>query len=191
MDHISAQIGQRSPAKALDRQKQTPATGDLWECESCCANLTASNQTKPNSLLDLFLAEIPAEDHPSAELLLAFVDEELMPADRPFLKSHLNECALCHEIVTDLKSFQKELMQMPERRYAPEPKTLIRQPALTTRHPKVKNLRTGRNPGPLSDRLHPGRCRGYLKPYRQNYRHPSLHSYHPAKRSYGLRGRWR
>jgi hypothetical protein len=138
----------------------------------------------------LSVEKAPMEDHPSAELLLAFVDGDLVPADQPVLKSHLKECSLCHEIVTDLRSFRMELIRMPERRYAPEPKTLLRQPALTPRHPKVRNLRTGRNAGSFSDRLHLERCRGYLKPYRQNYRHPSLHSYRPAKRSYGHRGRW-
>jgi hypothetical protein len=189
MDHISTQMG-RFLAGAFDQQKLISSTQDLWDCQSCRETLNANRQTRPDSLLELFLPEIPAEDHPSAELLLAFVDGDLMPADRPFLKNHLKECALCHEIVADLKSFQQELMQMPERRYAPEPRTSVQQRVLTTRHPKVKNLRAGRNPGSLSDRLHPGRCRGYLKPYR-HCRRPSLHSYRPANRSYGLRGPWR
>jgi hypothetical protein len=191
MDHISRQTGQRFLAGASDQQKLIPATQDLRECESCRGNVITRRQSRPDSLLELFLPETPMQGHPSGELLLAFVDGDLMPPDRPFLKSHVRKCALCHEIVADLKSFRIELIQMPERRYAPEPKALIRRPALITRHPQVRRLRAGRNPGSFSDRLHLERCRGYLKPYLQNYRHPSLHSYHPAKRSYGYRGRLR
>jgi len=146
MAHLSPQTQQRFLARALDRREIVAATEHLRECESCRESATVLRRSRPGSLLEQVLPGTSIEDHPQEDLLVAFVDSDVTPADRSFLESHFAECDVCREILTDLLSFRSELQQMPGRRYGPPRENMTRpfgnatadplQPDLTAPRPK-------------------------------------------------------
>lgn len=119
MAHLSPQTQQGFLARALDRREIVAATQHLRECESCRENATILRRSRPGSLIEQVFPRTPIEEHPQEDLLVAFVDNDVTPADRSFLESHFAECDVCREILTDLRSFRSELQQMPGRRHGP------------------------------------------------------------------------
>jgi hypothetical protein len=87
MAHLSPQTQQRSLARALDRREIVAATEHLRECESCRENATVLRRSRPGSLLEQVLPGTSIEDHPQEDLLVAFVDSDVTPADRLFGES--------------------------------------------------------------------------------------------------------
>jgi len=123
MDHLSLQLQHRFLARLLSPEETLEVIRHLRECDVCREKLSALRSNKPGSVADTILPEIPAEGHPSADSLGAYLDEDLSRPDKSDLEEHLRTCELCQKALADLKSFREELLQSPAQEYAPVAKT--------------------------------------------------------------------
>jgi Putative zinc-finger len=123
MDHLSLQLQHRFLARLLSPEETLEVIRHLRECDVCREKLSALRSNKPGSVADTILPEIPAEGHPSADSLGAYLDEDLSRPDKADLEEHLRTCELCQKALADLKSFREELLQSPAQEYAPVAKT--------------------------------------------------------------------
>jgi hypothetical protein len=119
MAHLSPQTQQRFLGRAMDPQEVLTVTLHLREYASCRERLTVLRSGVTGSLVEQILAEAPIEDHPSQDLLAAFVDNDLAQADRTVVENHLATCEICPGIVTDLQSFREELRELTTKEYTP------------------------------------------------------------------------
>jgi Putative zinc-finger len=149
MDHFSGEMEQRFLARALDRREIVAATQHLRECESCRENATILRRSRPGSLIEQILPRTPLEEHPQEDLLVAFVDDDVTPADRSFLESHFAECDVCREILTDLRSFRSELQQTPPRQYGPPRENMTGTVGNATADPLQRDLTAPRPRDPV------------------------------------------
>ncbi|MBV8484186.1 MAG: zf-HC2 domain-containing protein [Verrucomicrobia bacterium] len=123
MDHLSPQLQHRFLARLLSPEDTLDAIKHLRECDACREKLSPFRSNNPRSLADTILPETPAEDHPSADSLGAYLDNDLSHSDKRDLDEHLRTCELCQRALADLKSFREELLQSPAQEYAPIAKT--------------------------------------------------------------------
>jgi anti-sigma factor RsiW len=119
MDHLSTQLQHRFLARLLSPEETLDVIKHLRECDACREKLSALRSIKPGSVADTILPEKPAEDHPSADSLGAYLDNDLSHPDKADLEAHLRTCELCQRALDDLKSFREELLQSPAQEYAP------------------------------------------------------------------------
>ena len=119
MDHLSPQLQHRFLARLLSPEETLDVIKHLRECDACRDKLSALRSNKPGSVLDVILPEIPAEQHPSADSLGAYLDDDLSHPDTADLYEHLRTCELCQKVLADLKTFREELSQLPAQEYAP------------------------------------------------------------------------
>jgi anti-sigma factor RsiW len=119
MDHLSTQLQHRFLARLLSPEETLDVIKHLRECDACREKLSALRSIKPGSVADNILPETPAEDHPSADSLGAYLDDDLSHPDKTDLEGHLRTCQLCQRALADLKSFREELLQWPAQEYAP------------------------------------------------------------------------
>jgi predicted anti-sigma-YlaC factor YlaD len=126
MDHLSTQMQRRLLGRALKRREMVAATQHLRECESCREDLIALRQRGPGSLLEQILPETRIGDHPSEDLLAAFVDNDIASEDHAFVEDHIAGCDVCGEALSDLNFFRSELQQMPSKQYLPAQETKTR-----------------------------------------------------------------
>jgi anti-sigma factor RsiW len=123
MDHLSPQLQHRFLARLLSPEETLEVIKHLRECDVCREKLSALRSNKPGSVADTILPETPAEDHPSADSLGAYLDDDLSRPDKADLEEHLRSCEICRKALADLKSFREELLQWPAHEYAPVAKT--------------------------------------------------------------------
>jgi Putative zinc-finger len=123
MDHLSLQLQHRFLARLLSPEETLAVIKHLRGCDVCREKLSALRSNKAGSVADTILPETPAEDHPSADSLSAYLDNDLSHQDQVDLEEHLRACEICQKAVADLKSFREELLQSPARQYAPVAKT--------------------------------------------------------------------
>jgi Putative zinc-finger len=119
MDHLSTQLQHRFLARLLSPEETLDVIKHLRECDSCREKLSALRSSKPGSVAEAILPETPAEDHPSADSLGAYLDNDLSHPDKTDLEAHLRTCEACQRALADLKSFREELLQSPAQEYAP------------------------------------------------------------------------
>jgi hypothetical protein len=119
MDHLSLQLRHRFLARLLSPEETLEVIKHLRECDVCRDKLSALRSNKPGSVADAILPAIPAEGHPSADSIGAYLDEDLSDPDKADLEEHLRTCELCQKALADLKSFREELLQSPAQEYAP------------------------------------------------------------------------
>jgi anti-sigma factor RsiW len=117
MDHISEQLQHRFLARLLSPEETLNVIKHLRECDACREKLLALRSTKSASLADAILSETPNEEHPSADTLGAYLDDDLIHSDKVDVEAHLGTCELCQRALADLKSFRQELLQSPRREY--------------------------------------------------------------------------
>jgi hypothetical protein len=111
---------QRFLARALTPQETLVASNHLNQCALCRGSLNNLRSNQLHSVVDQILGEeAPANHHPSPDLLAAYVDEDLSPADRPLLEAHLSSCEFCRVTLADLQSFRTELQETPAQIYTP------------------------------------------------------------------------
>jgi anti-sigma factor RsiW len=118
MDHLSEQQQHRFLARLLSPEETLDIIKHLRECAACREKLLAVRSTKPASLVDAILPEAPTEEHPSADTLGAYLDDDLTHSDKIDVEGHLGTCELCQRALGELKSFREELLQAPHREYA-------------------------------------------------------------------------
>jgi hypothetical protein len=123
MDHLSSQLQHRFLARLLSPEETLEVIRHLRECDVCREKLSALRLNKPASVADAILPETPAEDHPSADSLGAYLDDDLSRPDKADLEEHLRTCEICQKALADLKSFREELLQSPAHEYAPVAKS--------------------------------------------------------------------
>jgi anti-sigma factor RsiW len=121
--HLSPQLQHRFLARLLSPEETLQVIKHLRECDACREKLSALRSNRPSSLTDAILPQIPIEEHPSADSLGAYLDDDLGRSDKADLEEHLRACQPCQEALADLKSFRLELLQSPPREYAPVAKT--------------------------------------------------------------------
>jgi hypothetical protein len=126
MDHFSTQMQKRLLDRALKRPELAAATEHLRECESCREDLIALRRSRPDSLSEQILPGTRIEDHPSEDLLAAFVDNDLPAEDRALVEGHIAGCDVCGEALSDLHLFRSELQRMPSKQYLPGPGVAMR-----------------------------------------------------------------
>ncbi|HTD15732.1 MAG TPA: zf-HC2 domain-containing protein [Chthoniobacterales bacterium] len=119
MDHLSPQLQHRFLARLLSPEDTLEVIKHLPECDVCREKLSALRSNKPGSVADTILPEMPAEDHPLADSLGAYLDDDLSRPDKADLDEHLRTCEVCQKALADLKAFREELMQSPAQEYAP------------------------------------------------------------------------
>jgi Putative zinc-finger len=119
MDHLSTQLQHRFLARLLSPEETLEVIKHLRECDACREKLSALRAIKPGSVADAILPETPLEDHPSADSLGAYLDNDLSRPDKTDLEAHLRTCDLCQGALADLKSFREELLQSPAQEHAP------------------------------------------------------------------------
>jgi hypothetical protein len=119
MDHLSTQLQRRFLARLLSPEETLDVIKHLRECDSCREKLSALRSIKPGSVADTILPATPAEDHPSADSLGAYLDNDLSHPDKTDLEAHLRTCEVCQSALADLKSFREELLKSPAQEYAP------------------------------------------------------------------------
>jgi anti-sigma factor RsiW len=119
MAHLSEEIQHRFLARLLSPEETLYVIKHLRECDDCRERLLAVRSTKASSLVDSILPEKPEEEHPSADSLGAYLDDDLAGPDKTDLEEHLRTCELCQNALTDLKSFREELLQAPPQEYVP------------------------------------------------------------------------
>jgi hypothetical protein len=117
--HLSPQLQHRFLARLLSPEETLEVIKHLRECAACREKLSALRSNKPSSVADAILPETPIEEHPSADSLGAYLDDDLGHPDKVDLEEHLRTCQLCQEALADLKSFRVELLQSPPQEYAP------------------------------------------------------------------------
>ena len=123
MDHLSLQLQHRFLARLLSPEETLEVIKHLRECDVCREKLSALRSNKAGSVADVILPEPPAENHPSADSIGAYLDNDLSHQDKADLEEHLRACELCQKALADLKSFREELLQSPAQEYAPVAKT--------------------------------------------------------------------
>ena len=123
MDHLSAQLQHRFLARLLSPEETLEVIKHLRECDVCREKLSALRSSKPGSVADTVLPEMPAEGHPSADSLGAYLDDDLSRSDQADLEEHLRTCELCQKALADLKAFREELLQSLAKEYAPDTNT--------------------------------------------------------------------
>jgi hypothetical protein len=123
MDHLSQQLQHRFLGRLLSPEETLEVIKHLRECDICREKLSALRSTKPGSVADTILPEMPAEDHPSADSLGAYLDGDLSRSDKADLEEHLRTCERCQKALADLKAFREELLQSPTQEYTPVAKT--------------------------------------------------------------------
>jgi anti-sigma factor RsiW len=123
MAHLSPQVQHRFLARLLSPEETLEVIKHLRECDACREKLSALRSNKPSSVADAILPETPIEEHPSADSLGAYLDDDLGHPDKVDLEEHLRTCQLCQEALADLKSFRLELLQSPPQEYAPVAET--------------------------------------------------------------------
>jgi hypothetical protein len=121
--HLSPQLQHRFLARLLSPKETLEVIKHLRECDACREKLSALRSNKPSSVADAILPETPIEEHPSADSLGAYLDDDLGHPDKVDLEEHLRTCQLCQEALADLKSFRLELLQSPPQEYAPVAET--------------------------------------------------------------------
>jgi predicted anti-sigma-YlaC factor YlaD len=120
MSHLSPEIQQRFLARGLSANDMLRASKHLVECELCRSTLVAQRSNRPDSLIESILQEEAlASEHPSIDLIAAYVDGDVEPKERQTLEEHLSHCERCRESVSDLKAFRTELLQMHPAHFAP------------------------------------------------------------------------
>jgi Putative zinc-finger len=119
MDHLSTQLQHRFLARLLSPEETLDVIKHLRECDACREKLSVLRSLKPGSIADKILPAMPAENHPSADSLGAYLDNDLSHPDKTHLEAHLRSCELCQRALADLKSFREELLQSPAHEYAP------------------------------------------------------------------------
>ena len=119
MDHLSPQLQHRFLARLLSPDETLEVIKHLRECDICREKLSALRTSKPGAVADTILPEMPPEDHPSADSLGAYLDNDLSQPDKADLEEHLRICESCQSALADLKSFREELLQSPAQEYAP------------------------------------------------------------------------
>jgi hypothetical protein len=117
MAHLSPQLQHRFLARLLTPEETLAVIQHLRECDACRESLSVLRSNKPGSLLDTILPEIPAEEHPSADALAAYLDDDQHRLDKTDVEEHLRTCELCQGALADLRSFREELLQAPRREY--------------------------------------------------------------------------
>lgn len=123
MAHLSLQLQHRFLARLLSPEETLQVIKHLRECDSCREALSALRSQKPGSVADSILPETPIEEHPSADSLGAYLDDDLSHSDKADLEAHLRTCEVCQKVLADLKFFREELLQSPAQEYAPVAKT--------------------------------------------------------------------
>jgi anti-sigma factor RsiW len=123
MDHLSPQLQHRFLARLLSPEETLEVIKHLRECDICREKLSALRSNKPGSVVDTILPVMPAEDHPSADSLGAYLDDDPSHSDKADLEEHLRTCELCQKALADLKAFREELLQSPAQEYAPATNT--------------------------------------------------------------------
>jgi anti-sigma factor RsiW len=117
MDHLSEQLQHRFVARLLSPEETLNVIKHLRECDACREKMLAVRSTKSASLVDAILSETPNEEHPSADKLGAYLDDDLIHSYKVDVETHLGTCELCQRALADLKSFRQELLQTPGREY--------------------------------------------------------------------------
>jgi anti-sigma factor RsiW len=117
--HLSPQLQHRFLARLLSPEETLEVIKHLRECDACREKLAALRSNKPSSVADAILPETPIDEHPSADSMGAYLDDELGRSDKTDLEEHLRTCQHCQEALADLKSFRLELLQSPPQEYAP------------------------------------------------------------------------
>jgi hypothetical protein len=119
MDHLSTQLQHRFLARLLSPEETLDVIKHLRECDSCREKLSALRSIKPGSVANTILPETAGEDHPSADSLGAYLDNDLSHPDKTDLEAHLRTCEVCQGALADLRSFREELLKSPAHEYAP------------------------------------------------------------------------
>jgi hypothetical protein len=90
MSHLSPEIQQRFLARGLSAKDTLSASKHLVECELCRSTLVAQRSNRPDSLIESILQEEAlASEHPSVDLIAAYVDGDVEPKERQTLEEHL------------------------------------------------------------------------------------------------------
>jgi Putative zinc-finger len=124
MAHLSPQLQHRFLARLLSPEETLEVIKHIRECDACREKLSALRSNKPSSVADAILPEMPIEEHPSADSLAAYLDDDLGRPDKADLEQHLRTCQPCQAALADLKSFRVELLQLPPQEYAPVAKPI-------------------------------------------------------------------
>jgi hypothetical protein len=119
MAHLTEQLRRGLLARSLSPTESLAAVEHIRSCDLCRHDLIALRSNKRGSVADQILPVGPSEQHPSDDLLAAYVDNNLEPLQKADIEGHLGRCNLCSEIITDLTNFKIELEQMPAKKYAP------------------------------------------------------------------------
>jgi hypothetical protein len=119
MAHLSQALQQRLLARALSAEEMLAAIKHLRGCQACRDSLSGLRSQTGSSLADQVLPGHSQDEHPSPDLLAAYVDNELDPSARGSLEAHISDCALCRENLADLRKFRDELQRTPGRSYEP------------------------------------------------------------------------
>jgi predicted anti-sigma-YlaC factor YlaD len=123
MAHLSLPLQHRFLARLLSPEETLDVIKHLQECDSCREALSALRSQRRGSVADSILPETPIEEHPSADSLGAYLDDDLGHSDKVDLEAHLRTCELCQKAFADLKFFREGLLQSPVQAYAPVAKT--------------------------------------------------------------------
>lgn len=119
MAHLTEQLQRGLLARSLSPTESIAAVEHIRSCDLCRHDLIALRSNQGGSLADQILPVAPSEQHPSDDLLAAYVDNNLEPLQKAHIEGHLKHCHLCPEIITDLTNFKAELEELPAKKYAP------------------------------------------------------------------------
>jgi hypothetical protein len=119
MAHLTEQLGRRLLAGSLPSAEILAAIEHVRTCTSCRDDLIALRSNKPGSLDDQILPVAPGEQHPTDDLLAAYADDDLEPAERASVAAHLRTCNYCQDLVLDLGNFRSELLELPAQNFEP------------------------------------------------------------------------
>lgn len=119
MAHLTEQLRRGLLARSLSPTESIAAVEHIRSCDLCRQDLIALRSNKRGSVADQILPLAPSEQHPSDDLLAAYVDNDLEPPQKAYIEGHLKGCNFCPEIITDLTNFKAELEQLPAKKYAP------------------------------------------------------------------------
>ncbi|MBV8100467.1 MAG: zf-HC2 domain-containing protein [Verrucomicrobia bacterium] len=120
MAHLTEQLRRGFLARSLSPTESIAAIEHLRSCDLCRNDLIALRANERDSVDDQILPVSPGEQHPSDDLLAAYVDNDLEPLQEAHVKDHLRLCHLCAEIIADLANFKTELERLPAKKYAPD-----------------------------------------------------------------------
>jgi hypothetical protein len=119
MAHLTEQLRHGLLARSLSPAETVAALEHVQTCTSCRDDLIALRREKPGSLDDQILPPVSGEQHLSADLLAAYADDDLRPAERASIADHLRTCSFCRGIALDLRNFREELLQLPAKDFGP------------------------------------------------------------------------